>query len=208
MRNFPRLLDKRRTSLDPEVSAEYGLELFDSEESNALEFSTGLAPVVPPAPPTGNASPVAAEPPAAPTRPVATAAPAVSESMPAITTGPDWVPLDWAPLVATPAQLRASEPRDVAADLGPASIASLSIDYVEISRSSVETSSALALLVGWFVAVSIAVLAFLAEGPPLIPTVKSALSRPPAPPAPIVQTHRTEDVHLPSPKAIKPRKAL
>jgi hypothetical protein len=203
MRNSPRLLDTRRTSLDPEITVEGAFESFDSEESNALEFSPGLAPVVA-ARPTGNASPVAAEPPVVPTRLVAASepAPALSESMPAVATA-----RDWATVIVTPAPLRASEPRVVSADLGPASVASTSIDDVQISRSSVETSSALALLVGWFVALSIAVLAFLAEGPPLIPTVKSALSRPPAPPAPIVQTHRTEDVHLPSPKATKPRKA-
>ena len=48
MRDYPRLLDNRRTPLDPAVSVDYGLEAFDSEESNALEFSTALAPVVPP----------------------------------------------------------------------------------------------------------------------------------------------------------------
>jgi hypothetical protein len=206
MRDYPRLLDNRRTPLDPAVSVDYGLEAFDSEESNALEFSTALAPVVPSAPPTGSTSPVAAEPPVVPTRLVAPSAPAVTESTPATTSVPDWEPL----VAALAAKLRASEPRVAPVDLPQASVASLLIDDAETAQSSVETSSALALLIGWLVAFSIAVLAFLAEGPPLIPTVKSALSRPaapPAPPAPIVQTHRTEDVHLPSPKATKPRTA-
>lgn len=202
MRNSPRLLDTRRTSLDPEITVEGAFESFDSEESNALEFSPGLAPVVA-ARPTGNASPVAEEPPVVPTRLVAAPAPALPEWMPAVTNVPDWEPL----VAALAAKLRASEPEVAPVELPQASIASLSIDDAETAQPSVETSSALALLIGWFVAISIAALAFLAEGPPLIPTVKSALSRPAAPPAPIVQTHRTEDVHLPSPKATKPRKA-
>ena len=96
MRNSPRLLDTRRTSLDPEITVEGAFESFDSEESNALEFSPGLAPVVA-ARPTGNASSVAAEPPVVPTRLVAASepAPALSESMPAVATARDWATVDW-----------------------------------------------------------------------------------------------------------------
>jgi hypothetical protein len=53
-----------------------------------------------------------------------------------------------------------------------------------------------------------AALAFVAEGPALLPTVKSALVRPTSPPPPIVQTHRTEDIELPAPapRSARPRR--
>jgi hypothetical protein len=199
MRNYPRRLDARQT-IDREITVEYAFESFDSEESSALEFSPGLAPVTAPARPPDNKSPAPAEIPVAPTRPVAPTA--LPQSPPAVVTAPAR-----ATLVPPPAPLRASEPRVTSVDLRPASVAALAINPVEIDQPSAETSSALALLIGWFVALSIAALAFLSEGPQLIPTLKHALSRPAAPPAPIVQTHRTEDVYLPSPTGTKPRKA-
>jgi hypothetical protein len=75
------------------------------------------------------------------------------------------------------------------------------------AASAKKVSSAVALLVGWFAAIGIAGFAYWAEGPPVMPTLESAFSGPAAPPSPPVQTYRTEDVYLPSPKATKPRKS-
>ncbi len=198
-RPFPRRYDAARRLLDPEVTVEHAFESFDSEDSQLLTIGQEIAPIVPapipppPPPPTPAVAPVSTS---------LSLAPSLASSVSATGLDPRTIPTallapDWPKPQATVAFVPKVE--DTASVSSPVS--------VDLGAPDVKVSAAIALLVGWVIALTMAGVAFLSEAPRLLPAMKSAIVRPASPPPPVIQTHRTEDIDLPSPPASRARKS-
>ena len=205
-RRLPRRFDGQRP-LDPEVTVEHAFESFASEDSEILGLSPEIAPVVPkaiasPAPPAQAASAASVSEPMSLAAPPALASTGLNpRTVPTGVRAPDWPML--VPKNASPTEEQTTPNARSVENTAPATPTPGNPDC---GASDMKVSAAVALLVGWVVALAMAGMAFYAEGPPLLPAVKSAIVKPAAPPPPVVQTHRTEDVHLPSPEGSRPKK--
>jgi hypothetical protein len=206
-RRLPRRFDAGHRPLDPEVTVEHAFESFATEDPQILGLAPEIAPVVPeaiesPAPSAPAASAASVSEPMSLAAPPALASTGLNpRTVPTGVLAPDWPML--VPKNASSTREQTTPDARSVENTAPATPVPANPDH---GASDVKVSAAIALLVGWVVALAMAGMAFLAEGPRLLPAVKSAIVKPAAPPPPVVQTHRTEDVHLPSPEGSRPKK--